>query len=121
MITALERIFKDRNPDWVRVPLRPVSYHQMVSLLDRCKLVITDSGGLQKEAYFAEKCCITLREQTEWVETVDSGTNLIAGSNAEKILSGAESFLSDKRPLSFAPLYGNGDAGRKVVEAILNF
>lgn len=103
------------------LPLSPVSYHQMVSLLDRCQLVITDSGGLQKEAYFAEKCCITLREQTEWVETVDSGTNLIAGSNAEKILSGAESFLLDKRSLSFAPLYGNGDAGEKVVEAILNF
>ena len=45
--------------------LPPVSYDQMVSLLDRCRLVITDSGGLQKEAYFAEKCCITLREQTE--------------------------------------------------------
>ena len=107
-------------PDGI-LPLSPVSYHQMVSLLDRCQLVITDSGGLQKEAYFAEKCCITLREQTEWVETVDSGTNLIAGSNAEKILSGAESFLSDKRPLSFAPLYGNGEAGRKVVETLLTF
>ncbi|MBC2694673.1 MAG: UDP-N-acetylglucosamine 2-epimerase (non-hydrolyzing) [Desulfobacteraceae bacterium] len=107
-------------PDGI-LPLSPVSYHQMVSLIDRCQLVITDSGGLQKEAYFAEKCCITLREQTEWVETVDSGTNLIAGSDAEKILSGAESFLSDKRSLSFAPLYGNGNAGRKVVEAILNF
>ena len=103
------------------LPLPPVSYHQMVGLLDRCELVITDSGGLQKEAYFAERCCITLRDQTEWVETVASGTNLLAGSNHEQILSGAESFLSDSCRLTFPPLYGNGDAGTRVVEAILNF
>ena len=98
-----------------------IDNQNIVAVIWRCQLVITDSGGLQKEAYFAEKCCITLRDQTEWVETVAAGTNLIVGSNPELILSGAESFLKDHDVRSFPPLYGQGNAGKKVVEALLSF
>ena len=103
------------------IPLPPVSYQQMVSLLGRCQLVITDSGGLQKEAYFAKKCCVTLRDQTEWVETVDSGANLVVGSNPDLIISGVGRFISDNNIRSFPPLYGQGDAGAKVVKELLEF
>ncbi len=101
--------------------LPPLSYDQMIALLDRCILVITDSGGLQKEAYFAEKCCITLRDQTEWVETVTSGTNLIAGNDPRLILSGVDDFLYDNHVRTFPPLYGQGDAAKKVVKALLEY
>jgi UDP-GlcNAc3NAcA epimerase len=63
----------------------PVGYFDMISLLDNCRLVLTDSGGLQKEAYFFSRFCITLRDQTEWVELVESGANELAGANTERI------------------------------------
>jgi len=110
----------------IKVPERimllpPVSYQQMIGLLDRCQLVITDSGGLQKEAYFSKKCCITLRDQTEWIETVDSGVNLIAGTEPDLIIPGVGRFISDNNIRSFPPLYGHGDASIKVVKALLEF
>ncbi len=56
----------------------------MLMLMNHCRMVITDSGGLQKEAFFLKKFCITLREETEWVELVDLGVNQIAGADEKK-------------------------------------
>lgn len=56
----------------------------MVWLIDNCDFVMTDSGGLQKEAYFFEKKCITLRDETEWVELVECGANILVGADKEK-------------------------------------
>ena len=64
----------------------PVGYLEMVWLIDNCNLVMTDSGGLQKEAYFFEKQCVTLRDETEWVELVECGVNTLVGADKEKIL-----------------------------------
>jgi len=65
--------------------LPPVGYLQMLYLLKNCSLVMTDSGGLQKEAYFFKKYCITLRDETEWIELVEHGFNFMAGSDRELI------------------------------------
>jgi UDP-GlcNAc3NAcA epimerase len=98
--------------------VEPLGYFDMIMLLKRCALVLTDSGGLQKEAYFFGKFCITMREQTEWVELVNHGYNFIAGSDTEKILALAE----DKLKATFPPrsnLYGSGQACKNICEALL--
>jgi len=64
----------------------PVGYLDMVWLIDNCSFIMTDNGGLQKEAYFFEKQCITLRDETEWVELVGCGANTLVGADKEKIL-----------------------------------
>jgi len=95
----------------------PVGYLEMVYLLRHCNLVITDSGGLQKEAFFFEKYCITVREETEWVELVERGYNALAGTNTEKILSTQNSFKN--KPFKSDPLlYGSGDTAEKILSAL---
>lgn len=98
----------------------PVGYLQMVYLLKNCTVVLTDSGGLQKEAYFFEKNCITLRDETEWVELVHNDFNKLSGANSNAILD-AYSYMLSKKDNNFTiKLYGNGDAGDKIVESLLN-
>ncbi len=96
----------------------PVGYFNMLWLLRQCKLVITDSGGLQKEAYFLGKPCITTRDETEWVELLNCGANVLAGANKEKIIEYSKNVIMDA-PNEFAKgLYGDGDAGDRVVELL---
>lgn len=97
--------------------LDPVSYFEMLWLLKNSALVLTDSGGLQKEAYFFQKFCVTMREQTEWVELVENGVNSLVGSDKEKIVSQARQFLTSEFEAR-TDLYGNGDAGMKIVEKL---
>jgi UDP-GlcNAc3NAcA epimerase len=97
----------------------PVSYLEMLWLLTRCELVLTDSGGLQKEAYFAEKSCITLRDETEWLELVETGANKLVGSVAEKIVPEALNAMSEKAPF-VSGLYGKGDAADVVLQNLLS-
>jgi UDP-GlcNAc3NAcA epimerase len=82
-------------------------------------LVITDSGGLQKEAYFFQKPCITLREETEWVELLENDYSVLVGSNQNKIL---EAFLKIEQSnfvlVEKVELYGKGDSGTKILEAL---
>jgi len=98
--------------------IEPVSYSDMLYLLMHCGAVFTDSGGLQKEAYFMGKRCITLRDETEWTELVEGGYNVLAGADTTKILA-AEAALTGGEDYRAAPLYGNGDTGRKIVELLL--
>jgi UDP-GlcNAc3NAcA epimerase len=99
--------------------LDPVGYFHMLQLLDACELVLTDSGGLQKEAYFFKKPCVTLRDQTEWVELVDAGVNRLAGADQHAIVSAANSI--GQQPLNFsAPLYGDGHAAEKIISILNN-
>jgi UDP-GlcNAc3NAcA epimerase len=94
----------------------PVGYLEMLWLIDRCKLVVTDSGGLQKEAYFFKKSCVVTRKETEWIELVDSGWNFIAGCDPELIYS----LVIEERPaLPFIKLYGNGDASNLIVDRLM--
>jgi UDP-GlcNAc3NAcA epimerase len=100
--------------------IEPVGYFDMLELLKHCSLVLTDSGGLQKEAFFFEKFCVTLREETEWLELVENGFNLLAGADRGKIISAADQLLSKKSNFNL-PLYGGGNAGENVVKAIERF
>jgi UDP-GlcNAc3NAcA epimerase len=95
----------------------PVSYLEIIYLLEKCAVVMTDSGGLQKEAFFFQKPCITLRDETEWVELIDNGVNELAGADSQKICDLCKEAL--KKEMDFGlDLYGKGDAGEKIVEAI---
>jgi len=97
----------------------PVGYFDMIMLLKNSELVITDSGGVQKEAFFFGKHCITLREQTEWVELVENGYNILVGSDSEKLKNAFETLIQKKSDFSL-DLYGNGCAAEKAVAEIVN-
>ena len=95
----------------------PVGYFDMLALLQNCKMVITDSGGLQKEAFFNKKFCIIAREETEWVELVDNGFATIVGSDTQKITTAFKDFSN--KEISFEkPLYGT-DVGANIYNEIL--
>jgi UDP-GlcNAc3NAcA epimerase len=97
----------------------PIGYLEMIGLLRGCQGVLTDSGGLQKEAYFLRKPCVTLREETEWVELVELGVNRVAGYDPGTIL-GAWKELSGRAHDWSARPYGAGDAGSKIVATLLS-
>lgn len=96
----------------------PVGYLQMVYLLQNCKAVMTDSGGLQKEAFFFHKPCITLREETEWVELVENGFNCIVGADDKKI---EEQYKKMKFDNDYSiNLYGGGKASERIIKALMS-
>jgi UDP-GlcNAc3NAcA epimerase len=94
--------------------VEPVGYLEMVFLLKNCRVVLSDSGGVQKEAYFFKKSCLILREETEWIELVECGANHIVGANYQRIM---EKFDSLRTGISFnSAFYGEGDAAEKIVK-----
>jgi UDP-GlcNAc3NAcA epimerase len=96
----------------------PVGYLEMIWLENNCELVCTDSGGVQKEAYFFHKPCITIRDETEWVELVESGWNKLVGSDNAAIIDGISNF---KIPKIHGNLYGNGNSAELIVDVLLNY
>ena len=92
----------------------------MLQLLGNCSFVLTDSGGLQKEAYLCERPCVTLRNETEWVELVECGVNKLAGTSSQKIADTANSFLTSP-PVFKKGLYGDGNAAHQIIESMLAF
>jgi UDP-GlcNAc3NAcA epimerase len=95
--------------------IEPVGYFEMVTLSRSARGILTDSGGLQKEAYWLGVPCITLRDETEWVETVSTGWNTLTGSDSGKILSAVRSL---KAPVSRGALYGDGCVSAKCVDLL---
>ena len=89
----------------------PVGYLDMIRLESECDFVVTDSGGVQKEAFFFNKPCITLRDRTEWVELVEAGWNTLAGTDTERIVDAARKIRS---PASKPVLYGDGKCAEKI-------
>ncbi len=98
--------------------INPIGYFDMITLLENCEAVFTDSGGLQKEAYFFHKPCITLRNETEWVELVEGGFNILVEANCDKIVY-EEKYLNNRKLDYSKALYGRGDTGNKIVKALL--
>jgi len=95
--------------------IEPVGYLDMLMLEKHACLILTDSGGVQKEAYLFAVPCVTLREETEWVETVQAGWNVLVGADREAIVRAAREF----RPVgSPPPLFGDGHASERIVEII---
>lgn len=94
----------------------PVGYLDMLNLAKNAKTILTDSGGLQKEAYFLKVPCITLRPETEWLETVQTGWNVLVGASQEKIV---QAILNHAWPTESPHTFGDGHAAEKIVEHIL--
>jgi UDP-GlcNAc3NAcA epimerase len=97
----------------------PVGFLEMNWLLQNCSLVMTDSGGVQKEAFFHLKPCVTLRDETEWVELVKAGVNMLASpENADipAVFNSMYGHVIDKN----LNLYGDGQTGRRLLEIMLN-
>ncbi|QSB55877.1 UDP-N-acetylglucosamine 2-epimerase (non-hydrolyzing) [Acinetobacter calcoaceticus] len=102
-------------PSNIRV-VEPTGYLEMVWLEVHSDLIVTDSGGVQKEAYFHNKLCVTLREETEWVELVNNGYNVLVGSNADLIRSSLVNESPNK--ISIRDIYGNGDTAENIVKVL---
>lgn len=104
--------------------VEPQSYLDMLALVQNAKLVLTDSGGLQKEAAFLGKPCVTLRETTEWVETVEIGANRLTGLSGRKIRDAVQSILEQKEvdwADKVAGLYGDGRAADNIAASIISW
>lgn len=95
----------------------PVGYFDMLELLKNCKLVLTDSGGLQKEAYFFNKYCITMRTETEWVELIENRFNTLVGADKQSIIKAYHNFKS-KPFIKSIELYGAGQASAKIRQTL---
>ncbi len=95
----------------------PVGFFDIITLERDCKMVITDSGGLQKEAYFFRKCCVILREQTEWVEIVEQGKAILADANIQRITD-AYDVLSTRHADTFPAIFGDGNAAEFICSKI---
>lgn len=109
-----KKILVERNiPVSVSI-IDPVGYFDMLNLIKGSRMVLTDSGGLQKEAYFFQKFCVTMRDQTEWVELVDGKFNILTGADHNKILQAVTEF-STRSFTSKTRLYGEGDAATRIV------
>jgi UDP-N-acetylglucosamine 2-epimerase (non-hydrolysing)/UDP-GlcNAc3NAcA epimerase len=96
------------------IVLPPLGYVELAALVCHARAVITDSGGLQKEAYLAGVQCLTLRSATEWTETVERGWNVLVDLDPARALTALEREPAGDRP----PLYGDGRAGERVVAAL---
>lgn len=137
IFTGLEKISRDMIP--VIIPLHPrtrkklehiqftpefltmiepVSYLDMLSLEENAKLILTDSGGIQKEAYWFKKPCITLREETEWIETVQDGWNRLVGSDSDRMVRAVEHIDQETK---HSLHYGHGNAAEKIIKQIVKF
>ena len=91
--------------------VEPVGYLDMVRLQESARMILTDSGGVQKEAYWLGVPCVTMRDETEWVETVEAGGNCLAGADTQRILEAVRAFHP---PAARPPLFGAGAAQRIV-------
>ena len=105
----------NQNKNFKIIP--PLGFLDIISLEKNARLIITDSGGLQKEAFFFQKPCVILREQTEWIEIVENGNALIAGANELKIISSVETLIK-RTDFTYPNLYGDGNAANFICKKI---
>ena len=118
--TLLNETVKEqlRNSSLIKI-IPPASFLDIISLEKNASLIITDSGGIQKEAYFFKKPCIILRPQTEWVEIVEAKSAVIADTNQEKILNAVNNYLHNEN-LAFPPVFGDGKAAEFILNEMVN-
>jgi UDP-GlcNAc3NAcA epimerase len=98
--------------------IEPVGYFDMIELLKNCSFVVSDSGGLQKEAFFFEKHCLVIRDETEWTELVNLGYNYMVGADKELIIQKAKEAADSKTSFKARP-YGLGDSADKIVKYLM--
>jgi UDP-GlcNAc3NAcA epimerase len=114
------KILKNLNLNIENITIvEPVGYLEMIWLIDNCSLVMTDSGGLQKEAYFFNTPCITMRYETEWVELLTVGVNILVGAEKIKILNAYSSIFYSYKKENFKKLYGDGKASEIIINTLI--
>ncbi|MEW5937878.1 MAG: UDP-N-acetylglucosamine 2-epimerase (non-hydrolyzing) [Candidatus Thermoplasmatota archaeon] len=111
------RRFRLEPPEGMRI-IEPVGYVEMLALIKNARVLVTDSGGAQKEAYFFKVPCITLRKETEWAETVEDGWNVLVGAHKEKIREALACFKPRGRRRKH---YGDGRAGERIARIVMNY
>ena len=96
--------------------IEPIGYFDMIALEKSARIILTDSGGMQKEAYWLRVPCITLRDETEWLETVDAGWNILTGADEKNIINAVRHCTP---PVEHPPIYGDGTAAVNCLKALL--
>ncbi|MGL1934854.1 MAG: UDP-N-acetylglucosamine 2-epimerase (non-hydrolyzing) [Fibrobacterales bacterium] len=114
-----QKIIQDNEITLDCMVIDPVGYLVMIDLLKKCSMVMTDSGGLQKEAYFFKKPCVTLRDETEWTELVEGGYNSLAGADRESIICSYKEMINKQLDFS-TDFYGGGTAAQKIIQQLYN-
>ena len=115
-----KKIIEEYNltiPDNVKI-IEPVGYLKMLTLLKNCDKILTDSGGLQKEAFFLKKQCITLRDETEWIETIKDNWNIIVGADEEKIIKADSISVKNSEQQQY---FGDGNASEIILKVIMDY
>ena len=98
--------------------ISPISFLEMTALEQHAKMIVTDSGGVQKEAFFFKKPCVILRAQTEWIELVECGAAKLADAKVDQIIE-AFSYFMNQNNLSFPPFFGDGKAAEFICSEML--
>lgn len=99
--------------------IEPASFFEIIRLEKNAAIVMTDSGGVQKEAFFYGTPCVILRPETEWVEIVEAGAGIIADADYERIMAAYEALVN--KPVQFPALFGDGHASEKIISEIINY
>jgi len=99
----------------------PVSYFDMLKLEKHAKVILTDSGGVQKEAYWFRIPCVTLRDETEWMETIQSGWNVLVGAESDRIVAEVKRKNRRRLPSSRTGIFGDGKASEKIARVLLDY
>jgi len=113
------KILENENIKLNFEPIEPVGYFDMIELLKNCSLVITDSGGVQKEAFFFGKHCLVARDETEWTELVDLNYNFMVGAETDKIINTVAKLSKSSVKFDAKP-YGDGNAAEKIASFLKN-
>lgn len=116
-VLAIQRAVPDWDPPQIQ-RIEPLGYFDMLLLQKHAVLVVTDSGGMQKEALYLNTPCLTLRKETEWVETVVAGWNQLIGAAPETLVIQAESILKTHQQRTAPQLYGDGHAAEKIANLL---
>ena len=116
-IAALDGLFKSQLENCNLQFIDPVGYLDMLVLEQNARVILTDSGGIQKEAYFFGVPCVTLRPETEWIETVEAGWNVVVGTLHSLIVDKA---LNMQPPQAERGMFGDGRAGERILQALDN-
>ncbi len=105
--------------------IKPVKYHEMLNLIKKARIVFTDSGGMQKEAFWLQTPCVTLREETEWTETIDLEANVLVGTDPQRIVMETKRTLRDesikRRLKAKTNPFGDGKASEKILNTLKDF